>query len=103
MVVATKAMESVVEPVIAEAVEAIMEPEAAVKVKRPIEPRIPVVEVAPGPNADEHSVHEIVRAPVTIRCAVIWIIGIKPVFAHRRRIVITVAWPDLDAERNLRL
>ena len=103
MVVAMKAVESVMEPVIAEAVKAVMEPEAAVKVKRPIEPRIPVVEIAPGPNADEHSVHEVTWAPVTIRCAVIGIIGIKPVFAHWRRIVKTVARPDLDAERNLRL
>jgi hypothetical protein len=103
MVIAAKAVESVMEAVIAEAVESVMESEAAVEVKRTIEPRIPVVEVAPGPNADEHSVHEIAWTPVTIRCAVIRIIGIKAVFAHRRRIVITVAWPDLDAERNLRL
>lgn len=102
MVVAMKRAESIMEEMIIsmETVESVMEPEA-VEVIWPIESRIPVVEVAPRPNADEHSVSEIAWAPVTIRCAVIRIIGIKPVFAYRRRIVEAVARPNLDAERNL--
>lgn len=102
MVVAMKAAESVMKEmvVIVKAVEAVMEPEA-VEIKRPVVGRIPVVEVAPWPNADEHSVYEIAWAPVTVGCAGIRIVRIKPVFAHRRRIVEAVARPDLDAERNL--
>ncbi len=99
MIVAMKRAESVMEEMIIamEAMESIMEPEA-VEVIRPVERGIPVVEVAPRPNADEHSIHEIAWPPVTIRCAVIRIIGIKPVFANRRRVIEAVARPDLDAE-----
>lgn len=101
MVIAMKASESVMEEmVVAEAVEAIMEPEA-IEIKRPVVSRIPVIEVAPGADADEHSVYKIAWSPVTIRCAGVRIVRIKPPFAHRRRIVKAVTRPNLDAERNL--
>ena len=100
MTIATEAVAIMEETVVTEVTEAIMEPEA-VEVKRPVVGRIPIVEVAPGAHADEHAVYEIVRAPVTIGRAGVRIVRIKPVFAHRRRIVNAVARPDLNADGNL--
>src|SRR5215472_9297124 len=62
-----------------------------------------VVEVIPGPSADEHSVDEPVRTPITVGCAIKRIIRVITPSAHRRRIVQAVARAYLHADRNLRL
>ncbi|HEY6253790.1 MAG TPA: hypothetical protein VI685_27860 [Candidatus Angelobacter sp.] len=82
------------EPVVtvAEAVEAIV---ASVKF------RMPVVKVVPGTGANEHAACEPLRAPVTVGCAIKWIVGIEAVLAHRRRIIKAVIRADLHANGNL--
>src|SRR5215472_15188888 len=62
-----------------------------------------VVEVIPRPSADEHSVDEPIRTPITIGCAIKRIIRVIAPGAYRRRIVQAVARADLHADRNLRL
>ena len=68
-----------------------------------VDVRMPVVEVIPGTDADEHAIHKIIRAPVAVGRATKRIIRIISVCADRGRIVITVIRANLDADRNLRL
>ncbi len=78
-------------------------PEAAVEIERTIVGGMGEVKVIPRAYSDEHSVHEVVRSPVTIRCTSIRIIRIKSVFAHWRRIVNSVGRAYLYPNRNLGL
>lgn len=100
MAVAMEAVAIMEEMVVTEVMESVIEPEA-VEIKRPVVGRIAIIEVAPRSNADEHSVHEICRSPVSIGCARIRIVGIKSPLTDWRRIVKTVTWPDLYADGNL--
>ena len=68
-----------------------------------VDVRMPVVEVIPGTDADEHAIHKIIRAPVAVGRATKRIIRIISVCADRGRIVVTVIRTNLDADRNLRL
>jgi hypothetical protein len=98
-VVIVKPAESSTEIVtVVEAAEAVMESEATIEEKGSIVYGVREVEAVPRPNADEHSVHKIVRAPVTIGRAGERIVRIKPVRAHGRRIVKAVARPNLNAD-----
>jgi hypothetical protein len=51
------------------------------------ESRMHVVEVVPRPGADEHSVDEPIRTPITVGCAIKRIILVIAPGAYRRRIV----------------
>ena len=44
----------------------------------------------PRAHADKHAVHEVIRAPIAVRRAVIRVIIVIPVTANRRRPIITV-------------
>lgn len=101
-VVAPETPESIAtEPVFMEAYKFAMEAKATVHIKGPVEASMRVVEVVPGPRADEDTVREPFRAVVSVRRAAEWISGIKPVLAHRRRIVNAVTRPYLYADCNL--
>jgi hypothetical protein len=98
-VVIVKPAESATEIVIVmEAAEAVMESEAAIEEKGPIVYGVREVETVPRPNPDEHSVYKIVRAPVPIGRTGERIVRIKPIRAHRRRVVKAVARPNLNAD-----
>lgn len=64
---------------------------------------MPVVEVVPGADADEHAICKIIRTPIAVGCATKRIIRIISVGADRRRIVVAVIRTDLHADGNLRL
>jgi hypothetical protein len=100
-----EAAESVMaEPVaIMEAHKFAMETKAAAHIKRPVEAGVRVVEVVPGPCADKDAVREPLRTVVSVGRAAKRIGGIKPVLAHRGRVVNTVTRPDLHSDCNLRL
>jgi len=104
VVIAEAAAFKAIEPAEAIVVEPTETPvtEAPDKKSAPVT-RIPIIEVVPGADSDEDSVHEIIRAPVAIRRASIRIVGIKPVVANRGRIVETVIRADSDAHSDLAL
>ena len=95
---------SVVEPRIAEdepvaIIEAMRIPHAA-EVIRPVIHRTRVVEVVPGPGANEHAIHKPLRPVISIRRAAERIRRIKPPLANRWRMVHAVIRAKVDPYSN---
>jgi len=89
------------EPVVMEPAEAAVT-ESPDKKPTPVG-RIPMIEVVPGADSDEDSVHKIIGGPVSVMGTIIRIVGIKPVLANRGRIIETVIRADSDAHSDLAL
>jgi hypothetical protein len=54
-------------------------------IKRPADYRVPIKSMEPRARADEHSIHEIIRTPVSVRRARVRSVRVISIRAYRRR------------------
>jgi hypothetical protein len=92
---------SATEPIVT--VESAMIPIAAAAVKA-----VPIVTAAieamePRAGANEYTVHEVVRSPVSVRRASVWGVRIVAVSAYRRGPYVTGTNSDADSHAHLRV
>jgi len=92
--------ESATEPIVT--VESAMIPIAATAVKAMSIVTTTVEAMEPRAGADEYSVHEVVRSPISIGRASVWGIRIVAVSAYRRGPYVTGTNSDADSHAHLR-
>jgi hypothetical protein len=99
---------SATEPVIASAtepivtVESAMIPIAAAAVKAMSIVTAAVEAMEPRAGANEYSIHEVIRSPVSVGRASVWGVRIVAVSAHRREPYVTGTNSDADSHAHLR-